>query len=390
MKRFIILLIVGVLPWGLSTSAADRQVSADALFAEGDFAAAARAYEEAVKASPSDVNAQAGLARIRLFENRNDEAIALAQKVLGAQPGHPGAQRTLAVAQERKAAFGADRYQMAAPPVETVIPFVTTDPLPVIKVRLGGREASLLIDTGGADLMISPELAKSLGLEAEPAGERIFAGGVRAPIQRTMVPELEMGPIEIRRVPATLLGVTLKNDGILGTGVLMHFLSTLDYCHGRLVFRPRSASAVFQQEAARQGANIVPMWFVADHLIFARAHLLHGSEGAFLIDTGFAGGGLLASKATLDEAGIAINPSNTLTGLGGGGPTTAIGFRAGATIGSLTVENVRGAYSPQGDGLPGLPFKQKGVLSHAVFRQTQLSFDFEAMRLVTETCRAGP
>ena len=38
-----------------------------------------------------------------------------------------------------------------------------------------------------------------------------------------------------------------KIEGIVGTGLLMHFLSTLDYCEGRLVLRPRTGSAAFEQ-----------------------------------------------------------------------------------------------------------------------------------------------
>ena len=197
----------------------------------------------------------------------------------------------------------------------------------------------------------------------------------------------------LRDVPAGVLhtrrnplypGHTL--DGIIGTGLLMHFLATLDYCGGRLVLRPPSASAAFERDAAKTGANIVPMWLAGDHFIFARGRIEQGREGLFSIDTGMAGGGLQATKATLDDAGVAIDESRKLTGMGGGGPVTVIPFRAGATLGALTVADVPGMYNPDGDQFGIFPFKVSGTLSHMFFRKTRLSFDFQAMKLVTQGC----
>jgi tetratricopeptide (TPR) repeat protein len=363
----------------------------DALNGAGDFAGAAQAYEAALKASPADANALAGLARIRLYENRNDEAMTLAQRALAAAPDNPVARQTLAFAQQRKAAFGADRYRIEGSPAETVIPFAATDPLPVVPVTIGGRQAWFMIDTGAPDVVVSAGIAQELGLKVESAGEGVFAGGRRAAVQRTTVPQLQIGAVRIADVPAGILGQVpafsdRKIEGIVGTGLLMHFLSTLDYCQGRLVLRPRTASAAFERTAAEGRANVVPMWLAADHFILTRARLQHGAEGLFLIDTGLAGGGISASKATLDEAGVAIDPSKAGTGVGGGGAVTVIPFRAGAVLGSLSVDDVRGFYSPGGDPLSAFPFRTKGLLSHGFFRHSRLTFDFDAMKLVTEAC----
>jgi hypothetical protein len=396
MKSLSMLLAAGAATLALISTASGQPAGAasgDALFAAGDFAGAGRAYEASAKTHPDDPAVLVGLARTRLYENRNDEAIALAQKVLAAQPGHPGARQILGVAQDRKTIFGPDRYQMAAAPTgDVVIPFVATDPLPVVKVKLGDREALFVIDTGGADLSLAPDLAKELGLEGQVVGEGVFAGGLRAPIRRTLVPHFQIGPIKVDNVPANIgraaPPIPGKIEGIIGTRVLMHFLSTLDYCQERLVLRPRSASAAFEQAAAREKANVVPMWLISDHMMFARAHLQHGPEGIFLIDTGLAGGGLMATKATLDEAGVKVDPTDTHTGVGGGGEVTFLTFRAGATLGALTVDDVAGNYTPGGGFLEGggLPFKAKGLLSHGFFRHSRLTFDFDAMKLVTQAC----
>jgi tetratricopeptide (TPR) repeat protein len=393
MKRFSAFLLGAAAALCMLSTAAGQPpaASGDSLSAAGDFAAAGQAYEAALKAAPADARALAGLARVRLYENRNDEAIALAQKALDAQPNLPPARQVLGVARQRKAAFGGDLYEIAQSPPEVTVPFAITDPLPVVQVALGGRQAWFLIDTGAPDIMVAPELAKELGLAVQDAGQGVFAGGLRAAVQRTIVPEVQIGGLKIANVPAGVRAGGLpipgyKIEGVVGTGLLMHFLSTLDYCQGRLVMRPRSASAAFEQAAAKGGANIVPMWLASDHFIMARAHLQHGAEGTFLIDTGLAGGGVTAPKATLDEAGVVVDLSKGRAGVGGGGPVTYYPFSAGATLGSLTVENVPGVYIPGADALGGLPFKTSGTISHAFFRHSRLTFDFDAMKLVTEQC----
>lgn len=365
----------------------------DALFAQGKFTEAAEAYAQVLARDPGSAAALAGLARVRLYEGREHEAVELARKTLAVAPRHPVATGVLAIAEERAKLFGPEFYGIEAPAAAPAVDFVITDPLPVIRVTIGGREVNVLLDTGAPNIMLKRELVEELGLPISEGGEGVFAGGQRARIDRTTVPELEIGGIRIRNVPAGInaggAGLRLPNveiEGIMGTGVLMHFLSTIDYCSGKLILAPRTDSAAFQAHAAAAGANIVPMWFVGDHFIFARARMNQAAEAQFLIDTGLAGGGLMANRAALDAAGVMLNEGNARTGVGGGGTVRVIPFRADATLGTLTRLDVPGSHTPEGDPTSIFPFRTGGLLSHGFFRQSRLTFDFEAMRLVTEPC----
>jgi hypothetical protein len=389
------LLAVGAAALALATTASGQPTpSGEALFASGDFAGAGRAFEAEVKASPKDAAALAGLARIRLYQRREGEAAALAARALAIDPANSVAQDTQRQAQLRKAAFAPDIFRVSGLGAEVVLPFVSTDPLPVVQVGLqGGRQAYFLIDSGAPNIVLDEDLAKEMGLELTQGPVGVFAGGRQAQVQRTRVPELQLGSATIRDVPAAVMHTRRMApfsahpiDGIVGTGLFMHFLSTLDYCGGRLVLRPSDASADFEREAARTGGNAVPMWLVSDHLVYARARLEHGHEGLFSIDTGLAGGGLQATKAVLDDAGVTIDPSRKGVGMGGGGPVTIIPFSATATLGALTVADVRGLYSPDGNQFDAFPFKVSGTLSHMFFRKSRLTFDFRAMKLVTQAC----
>lgn len=380
-----------VLLLGASELYAQDNRSADELFVQGRFAEAVPAYEQAVARAPNDAAAIAGLARMRLYEGQEDKAIELARKALALTPGHPVATAVLDVAESRRKALGPDLYQMEAPTGPALIPFVITDPLPVVRVTIAGRQVNFLIDTGAPEIMIKQSLAEALGLPVTEAGEGVFAGGRRARVQRTMVPDLQIGSVRLRNVPAGVLpagGLRLPGiepDGIIGTGLLTHFLSTIDYCSGALVLAPRDSSAAFQARATASGANIVPLWLVGDHFNFARARL-NQAEALFHIDTGLAGGGLIATKEALDAAGIVPDESRAGTGMGGGGPVRFIPFRASATLGTLTRDDVVGIYTPEGNSAAIFPFKTGGAVSHGFFRQSRLTFDYSAMRIVTESC----
>ena len=362
----------------------------DDLFAEGRFAEAVPIYEQAAAAAPASGPALARVARMRLYQGREGEAIELARKALALSPGNPVAVATLGLATARQRNFGPDLYQVEAPAGATSVPFVITDPLPVVRVKIGGREAEFLIDTGGPDIMLNKPFAEALGLPLADGGMGTFAGGRQAPVQRTVVPQLEIGGVRIRNVPAGVNAAALQIpgveiDGVIGTGLLMHFLSTIDYCGGQLVLAPRSSAGAFEKRAAAAGANSVPFWLVGDHFMFARGKI-NQADGLFLIDTGLAGGGLTATRATLDAAGVTVDESHTLTGQGGGGAVQFVPFRAAATLGTLTRGDLPGVYMPGRNALSGFPFASSGAISHAFFRQSRLTFDFDAMKLVTESC----
>ena len=68
-------------------------------------------------------------------------------------------------------------------PERVRVPFVQTDPLPLVEVRINGRGPYLfLIDTGGGDLVVDPVLADSLGSQRFGEMEGTFGGGRRKPV----------------------------------------------------------------------------------------------------------------------------------------------------------------------------------------------------------------
>ena len=57
-------------------------------------------------------------------------------------------------------------------------------------------------------------------------------------------------------------------DGCIGTNLLYHFLATLDYPHGGLVLRRKTAKNLEQFAAASSGNSVaVPFWIASDHFM---------------------------------------------------------------------------------------------------------------------------
>ena len=362
-------------------------IDGDAAFKAGDFAAAQSAYTAAIQTNPSDADAALGLTRLSIYHN----AIPDAQHWLDVL-------ERIAPDDTHIAANQATIAQRSDPTIDRVAPqhgpsmvkFVQTDPLPLVAVRVNGHTAHFLIDTGAPNIVLDSTFAQSLGIATSNAGQGTFAGGKHAPTMKAVVDRLDLGGWRISNVPASVLPLPAgfagptRVDGILGTALFAHFLTTLDYRNGWLILEDRNASAAFERDAASKSATIVPMWLVGDHFVFVQAHANNGPTGLFNVDTGGTFGVQL-TKDALDAAHIAVDTAHPQTGMGGGGAVTTLPFTASVSVGTCTVDNLAGLYFPQGNQYGIFPFTATGTVSHQFFRKTALTFDFVAMKLVIDT-----
>lgn len=75
---------------------------------------------------------------------------------------------------------------------------------------------------------------------------------------------------------------------------------------------------------------------------------------------------------------------------GGGGAVRTQSFTVPAvSIGAFTEHNVPGLYFPDANQFQIFPFQVGGLLSHEFFRKTELSFDFDAMKLIVTEPKRG-
>jgi tetratricopeptide (TPR) repeat protein len=358
-------------------------VLGDALFAAGDFAAAARSYESTLQADPHNAGADLGLARIALYRNDLSSLEAHARALAADDPNDPRAQRLLAAIGVRRGDAPDIRADALAGEVD--VPLVQVDPLPVIDSSVDGKPARLLLDTGGTGLDLATTFAQKIGLATQSAGQGVFAGGLHAEVRKGHVDRLDLGAATVRSLPVSVIDqIPPDIDGVLGTNVLYDFLSTIDYQNRKLILRPKSQSTAFERAAAARGATIVPMFLVPDHFIFVRARAGSGPEALYNVDTGGGGIGVQLTKTSLDAAGIVPDATHSISFHGGGGDAHAIPFVADVTLGERTWRGLPGLYFDNGDQYGIFPFAVAGTLSHELFKRGALTFDFTAMRLVFE------
>ncbi|HTU82517.1 MAG TPA: aspartyl protease family protein [Candidatus Acidoferrales bacterium] len=389
MKRAAAALAATAALVSFASPAAAEDATAAALFASGNFDAAAVRYSADLATNAHDPKASLGLGTIRLYQNDLAAARPLLQAALAADPSNATAASRLRELQRRVAEASRTATVAGA---QTIVPFVTADPLPVVRIRVNGKDATFMIDTGG-DFVLEPQFAATLGLTLEGAGTGVFAGGKTAALQRATVRRVEFGTAVAEDVAATVLPTHASDlfagkiaiDGILGTTVFERFLVTIDYPHARLIVRPRSpaVSTAFERAATAAGATIVPCWLVGDHFVFATAQVNDAPPGLFFFDTGLAGGGLSPAPQLLTAAKITIDAARAGTGVGGGGAVTAIPFVASRiAVGNAVVRHVPGLYTPQGNPFGIFPFAVWGLISNDFLAHFAYTVDFDAMKIV--------
>ncbi len=358
------------------------------LFQDGNFGEAAAAYEAYHAEHPEDLTSQLNLGAIRLYENDLNAAEPLLRGVLRADPKNDRAARLLGELYRRRTE--AER-RTRVEGGEAIVPFVTADPLPVVRVVANRTAANFVVDTG-ADVVLDPRFASAIGVATASAGVGTFAGGRQAPMRSGMLRSLAVGsavaddvPVHVMSTPISSLFPNVKIEGVLGTTYFERFLATIDYPNNRLILRTRSpeGSAAFEAAAAQAHTSVVPCYLVGDHFVMAVAQVNDASPGLFLFDSGLAGGGLMPSQLLVDTAGIALDRAHASAGVGAGGPVQAIPFTAGQiAVGTTVQRNVRGLFTPEGSPFGLFSFTVWGAISNDFLRHYAYTVDFDAMKLL--------
>jgi hypothetical protein len=283
-------------------------------------------------------------------------------------------------------------YQVEGPK-QALIPFVLTDPLPLIEVSVNGAQPALFfIDTGGAEVIIDTGLAEQV--RAVQSGRlRGAGGGTQGSTSLGKVDMIGMGDIHVQQIPVHVMDTShfrrvfddLPVKGVIGTRLLMHFLATIDYPRGHLVLRHRHAAP----EVGRKTAGVIPFWLIQTHYMVAQGSLNETTSGLFFIDTGLAGKGFTASDSMLRQAGIDVDWTKTETGVAAFGEAETVDIVAdrltlGTGSNAVTADHVLGVAFKKSFGILGdtLGVNIDGVVSHQFFRKHALTLDFAGMRLI--------
>jgi tetratricopeptide (TPR) repeat protein len=405
---------------GTSLLGAAALERADTLFANGFFPEAESAYTKALDKNRNDLRATTLLGMIDLFSNRLDESEKYLRRAAQAGPFETVAQNLLGELYYRRDQFpeaarwlraggSADRaelieqfgemapYTITGLPNETRLPFVVTDPLPIVRVRVNGSEmAQFLIDTGGAEVQLDTELAQRLNLNATNGISTMLLDGSQAEMRHASVASLQLGDFEVQNVPVGVRRLPVfggrQLDGVIGTVLLYHFLATLDYPNGELILRRRSAEALhaFETRALAEKQIAMPFWLASDHLIVARGRVNRAPQALLLVSTGFASG-FACPESTIEQASLSFDRQGSIVPANAR-PTNLAPFIVGDLyLGEARQQNIAGVAGAFPAGLEhGFGFRISGLIAHQFFRQYAVTFDFTGMRLYLRSSLLQP
>ena len=404
-----------VLAFGIVCSAAFADApgdtkDADAAFFSGQFAHAQKLYEAVEPTSPSYGLALRQQGAIALYENRLDDADRLLDLAIGKDSQDTKADLLLAETASRHGDFAAasrwlqkagrpDRalafdvfpdtepYRVSSIAKRTRVPFVETDPLPLVEARVNGKPGFFLVDTGAAQIVLDPDFANGAGIETVSGSTGTFAGGKTVPITYARILKFSLGKLDVASVPAILVSTAGFSGaaggkpvaGVIGTSFLSRFRSTIDYPGGALILEPRDAAPSASPITAE-----IPFWLVRDHFILAHGALNDGPEQMFFVDTGLAGSAFTAPASTFAAAGVALPAVQNTPFSNAIGQSAAVPIDIRSlSLGTLTRENLSALYGPFPPSLESSTGVHIGeIVSHAFFRPYAITFDFVRMKLV--------
>jgi predicted aspartyl protease len=373
----------------------------------GRFAEAREAFAAGLATDPRDRKALTGLGYLALLRNdlaeaeerlqaaraigqRDNQVIALLAEVYQRKDDFGRAAPLLreagrAAAARKLESFGQRTpYRVASDSPVTEIPFEKIDPLPLVRLRANGTEGLFLLDTGGGELILDGDYARQVGAICFGAERSYYGAGMRKDLQHGRIDSVRLGAFEVSDVPVQVMdlgpvGPVLgqdRIDGIVGTVILYHFRSTIDYQGGRLVFDTRTADEA--------GAVAIPFWLADSHYVVARGQANGAAPMLFLVDTGLAGAGFTCPPSTMRAAQIHPRRDDATRGTGVGGsfdilPFTLAELRLG-DVRRAHIDGITRAFPPQLEW--DLGFHIGGLVSHQFFRPGALTLDFAAMQLI--------
>jgi hypothetical protein len=400
---------------------------ADALFEQGRFAEAQKIYTEIATKDPKDFQAARQLGYIALLSNKLDDADTWLRKALDLKHGDADSKIMLAEALYRRNDFfhaaksiaglgpqdaaklanystlnaaklesfrDDDPYKMEKGAGEsTRLPFVKSDPLPVVNVRVnGGPELTFFIDTGSSELLLDADLARELKLKPFGSVQGTFSGGLHAEVGNSRIDSLTLGAWTLKNIPIGTLplrsmssGFGVKQiNGCVGTNVLYQFLSTIDYRANELILRKKTAANLKRFEAARDGKGyVVPMWIAGDHFMVTWGHVNAQLPSLFFVDSGLAGAGVKLTESAIKQAGITLDESKASEGAGGGGAIRTVPYTVPEfTVGALSQQNVPGIYDGPFPWENSFGFRLAGMFGSDFLKQYAVTLDFTNMRII--------
>ncbi len=370
-------------------------------FLAGHFAAAGQAAQATLAIDAREPEAMYTLARVQLLQGDVSAATRTLQRAAKAGVRADAIARQLAWVHARQLDFPklaktldvagggimAGRYRAFVGKPYTVVPstecvtstkLVSTAPLAIAAIDIGGKLAEAILDTASAEVILSQSYAKEINVTIRA---RASFDDQAPEVGYGQIDQLNIGGVMIRNVPVAVIAdevvadmsgdTTGKVRAVVGTHVLSQFLVVVDVPGSKLELVAPGAKCKAAREARRKGTDIGFYLHEAHHIYIPAK--MQAAEGLFLLNTGMRGADLAANQPAYSYAGI-------------GAPALRSDEVPMVTIGRLTmddyvVEGLAAAFglfeqSETSDG-----FRLDGMLGLGALGRKTFVLDYETQKL---------
>jgi predicted aspartyl protease/thioredoxin-like negative regulator of GroEL len=406
------------------------------ILASGDFRLSVEEFRTALSLNEDEAMAVGGLAMVDFYENRTDSAIKGLRRAASLAPNEADyvfelGQAAARTERYKEAADAYERFLAIAPKTDadrrarirglidflrylgqqhslydlaggnrTVVPFESTEGLPILSVRVNGEKNPLhfVLDTGSGMSVVSESTAKRLGLRPIARGgmARAVGGGGRFEIVYGFLSSLEVGDVRVENVPVYIrhfFDEKTPVDGYLGLSVISKFITSIDY--GQRTFtlaRNRSSEAsdpwnpVYRSDSQAPDATKAKPFGVEIPLRTTSSGFLSGEvriEGVdktwnFIIDTG-ASISVVSEELAIAEgmSGYEQRERTRVYGAAGIADNVKTLLLPQVMLGTLSKEKINAAVLDLDPVNETAGFRQSGILGSNFLQYFRVSFDFQ-------------
>lgn len=290
-------------------------------------------------------------------------------------------------------------HEVSGPKVADIAFQLRSDRRPYLRMKINGRDATFVIDTGSGFTVISEESAKRLGISEVSRGgkSQAFGGDGKFKIVYGLVKSLELGDVKVKSVPCYIrpfhsaegFDKGEQADGYIGLSVLSHFLMELDY-KDQVLRLDRSESATL---TAAPSATIVPFRRTHNGLISIETEFEGNRQINAILDSG-ASSSVISSSAVerLNMSEQIIKGETTrVFGAAGVANNVALLFIRQCKVANIKRENIRALVLDFGAINETSGFEQSGILGGDFMKSYRVTIDFNrSLVAFTPHSETGP
>lgn len=290
-------------------------------------------------------------------------------------------------------------HQVAGAELVDVQFHLGSDRRPYLSLKMNGKDARFVIDTGSGFTVISKEAAQRFGItEIARGGKSNGVGGTgKFPIVYGLIRSIDIGDATVRMVPCFIRSfhgeadrpVMERADGVIGISILSRYIAELDYKIGTLRLDRRAGSSL---PAAGPDVTVIPFRTTQNGLISVEAELDGKNTINAILDSGASS--MVISMAAVErlklQDQIIKGETRNVVGAAGVTPNVELLFIRDCRVADLRHRNVRALVMNMNALNETSGFEQSGILGGDFLRQFRVTIDFGRAHLSLQRLNPAP